>query len=1138
MAILSHEYWKKFIEKDKNGKEKGNGREFEKLVRYLLYLMYGKKWRETGGSHDHNRDFWLHLSDQNLWAECKNYSNTIAMNILAPTLVMAQIYEVNEILFFSRSNINRFAKDKILAYGEKTHKTVRFFDGENIDELICSYASKLPARYSPIKYMSNRKSVIDQNSFINIYFFQNRISRIYDDSEVFVNYESIDKIYYNETFSLTFCLNNAFYEDQVDVYIEFADEDPDRFYFEYFFQTIRSDKKRWYHTCLKKGEGCSVSLNMRQIVYKPIIKLPSFHILFVCARNGKSFEWESKKISVKCKWVGQTRLIGNYYLNLLDDVQEILINNPYISGLVISGSSGTGKTRVITECQNIFLGKGYEIINLSAQENYSSHYYIKELIAFLYEMPSDEILDLLEEKIFISSREKTLSESNIIEKATSLFRVIMNSTTEEDLQEVLNKYEDILFEKLSKGKNTIIIDNFQFSGKAFQNFIERYIKYSVNQQSINQSIIVCVFNTDYLTAKTSELLYSIVNLNIRHCISVSLNGFKDREQGILFLQELTRTNSDENLEYFSEIIDKISLNPYNLMQTIKYLEDLEIINISSEKKGYIISNTKKYKALSDISNGIMNVLEKKFEFVYKNIPFERFMCILSIIYIFECLDYNLQNIFRIKSEELNFLCKKSILSVNDTGIYIFHHDIIRKFFLERFSSYLLDSLKFVREKGIENTIVKYRTPYLLYKIAIKKDKNTIVEIGAKVASSIFPERLASIFYNTLLDAFVELLENNNYEGIYIKYIHNICSFIRQYDGSNKAWLRSKEIFDIIQTYYPDAISTDILFYRPFIHFCCDIAVQTHLNESARIFIKDVLEICKNTYTDIIENRDELYVLQAIMYNRWYISYNAESYKNEIALKRNLLMEKSRQYGNQIINVEKHNLIEYLNDSDEGYNYYGYYKDKEKLFLIWNKCMKDMPHRVPEKTLNFYRKSVQYGLIEQNYTFVTQNISNAFKYLEEGEYSHEPIIFKTFFMMAEVMANIQHTPEKSYYYNTKIIGDVLKMQQLLNNHILGDILVLKGVNAYYGKNLDDVYFSFKEAYKNFSEGKTTRYWIKKNLLEENIQYTFTVLGIYKTGYDLSFLPVECRQPLALFENEQFKASGIQRTSDLHLNLPLI
>lgn len=38
--------------------------------------------------------------------------------------------------------------------------------------------------------------------------------------------------------------------------------------------------------------------------------------------------------------------------------------------------------------------------------------------------------------------------------------------------------------------------------------------------------------------------------------------------------------------------------------------------------------------------------------------------------------------------------------------------------------------------------------------------------------------------------------------------------------------------------------------------------------------------------------------------------------------------------------------------------------------------------------------------------------------------------------------------------------------------------------------------------------------------------------------MSFLPAECRQPLTIFENDQFIASGIQRTGDLHLNLPLI
>ena len=47
-----------------------------------------------------------------------------------------------------------------------------------------------------------------------------------------------------------------------------------------------------------------------------------------------------------------------------------------------------------------------------------------------------------------------------------------------------------------------------------------------------------------------------------------------------------------------------------------------------------------------------------------------------------------------------------------------------------------------------------------------------------------------------------------------------------------------------------------------------------------------------------------------------------------------------------------------------------------------------------------------------------------------------------------------------------------------------------------------------------KGETSRYWIKKSLLEENIRYTFTELGIYKTGYDMSFLSAECRQPLTI------------------------
>ena len=91
------------------------------------------------------------------------------------------------------------------------------------------------------------------------------------------------------------------------------------------------------------------------------------------------------------------------------------------------------------------------------------------MIAFLYEIPSDEILSLLEEKICLSQSDCEISERSEVEKAIRLLQLIVNQT-EESLQTALNKYAVILYEKISKDKNVLIIDNMQFTGKAFQAF--------------------------------------------------------------------------------------------------------------------------------------------------------------------------------------------------------------------------------------------------------------------------------------------------------------------------------------------------------------------------------------------------------------------------------------------------------------------------------------------------------------------------------------------------------------------------------------------------------------------------------------------------------------------------------------------
>ena len=116
MRKLKESYWNKFIQLDIKQKFKRNGILFEDLVECLLKIKYGCEWIRTSKSHDNNRDFYLTTSEFSYWAECKNYKDVIALDTIAPTLVMAQIFEVNKIIFFSYSDINFSAKNKIFSF--------------------------------------------------------------------------------------------------------------------------------------------------------------------------------------------------------------------------------------------------------------------------------------------------------------------------------------------------------------------------------------------------------------------------------------------------------------------------------------------------------------------------------------------------------------------------------------------------------------------------------------------------------------------------------------------------------------------------------------------------------------------------------------------------------------------------------------------------------------------------------------------------------------------------------------------------------------------------------------------------------------------------------------------------------------
>lgn len=94
--------------------------------------------------------------------------------------------------------------------GKKTDKIIRFFDGESLEDLICTYALKLPKKYSPIQYISDCDIKKETLSFVNIYFFQDVVSSVYNTSELFQNYELTEKNILQRNFCSDILPNECF----------------------------------------------------------------------------------------------------------------------------------------------------------------------------------------------------------------------------------------------------------------------------------------------------------------------------------------------------------------------------------------------------------------------------------------------------------------------------------------------------------------------------------------------------------------------------------------------------------------------------------------------------------------------------------------------------------------------------------------------------------------------------------------------------------------------------------------------------------------------------------------------------------------------------------------------------------------
>ena len=114
---------------------------FETLCVEYLRILKGSAYRIKGTRYckDGGRDIVGTISDEipyEIWAECKKHSRTVGLEEISKNVVLVLSENINELIFFSTSNIAYSAQRHISNLGARHNFSVAFYYGDNLFEAL------------------------------------------------------------------------------------------------------------------------------------------------------------------------------------------------------------------------------------------------------------------------------------------------------------------------------------------------------------------------------------------------------------------------------------------------------------------------------------------------------------------------------------------------------------------------------------------------------------------------------------------------------------------------------------------------------------------------------------------------------------------------------------------------------------------------------------------------------------------------------------------------------------------------------------------------------------------------------------------------------------------------------------------
>lgn len=1044
---------------------------FEKLVENLLIAEYGKAvFQGTRASWDGSKDFYYYSHQNKYWAECKNYTSSIDLKVLASTLVMAQLSEIDTILYYSYSAINVNTKAKLLLSASRKGKNVYFYDDTVLEQKIFQYWDCIGEIYFP---EFSKEDISFENLEHNIESKCLLYGTPLDLGAAIAEYE-VKHLTLFKMFEMDICIINrtqsnnkinfgfkklAQLKAQFDVYPEYQ---------------FRSKTE----IILGPYEGKVIRLWL--VPLKENCTLPNPCI------NGKSIGLPKNVEFKALQSRRNSRLIGKSYDQILTNFKKnVLSDNVKLKICVFYGNSGTGKSKLFQECLNSSKISGYDIVEFGNLNNskslLSTQDFIQKLLVAIYSISLDMLEEIIKEIKFQGNNDLFIKKQPEYHMLADVFSVTDTVT----MQKWINQYIDLIVVKLAKCKFLIAIDNVQFLDNEIIDLLDFICTKLINIKPCNTKFLF-TFNVDYIKkdSKASQFLSQYTSDDSLTCAE-HITGFKSSQECYEFLQEsfsIGEVFQRNDIEY---IVKNLNRNPFYLEQMIYWFQEKQVLE--SREGSYKISDHIAFdKLIRNIPNTVYKILLERWNYYQKNYKseIEKVTILFSAIHLYNELTKREIDELKISWEIITELESMGFITIEDTLYHTsvsFQHDLIDNFFAKIYPSFSKQAITYENKMNIVLRCSDTRN----FMGKLYSDENNCLLTNSQISEILSVHVDGRLCYEFYLLVFEKILDNfeHNYSdnktmcinNIYqaMVFIHDILGNYVMEKNTDKLLYKLKNIHGLF----------DCIEYGKLLLYISEAYDSMGKYQEAVRLIKDYLD---NAFGKQIEKSLSIEQQKIIsqIYNRLHVYYRhqvATPLENKDIMD---YLNKSSYIANNIQDA----VMQYVNYSDRGYLYYDLPlsdNNHNKTILYWEKaCNIYEKGNAEAKYINYLRKKTQLSLLEGDSEKAVHAAERGLEEIDISPYAYQQTFFKWWFYHALAEAYLLCYKNENAEAIEKSLERANFYSDLLTSNKRFYYLQLKSVYMYYLKRYDNAIELNNEAIKlvESSNYKLKKASIKKQLSE--------------------------------------------------------